>query len=77
MKGGLRRYIYPDCKIYCKRWLYQRLVAENYKNSKTAQMCIDLIKSGPKWVPGKTKRVVTLIKTTDHFCSAGAAFTRC
>jgi N-acetylmuramoyl-L-alanine amidase len=35
------------------------VIAENYKNSKTAQMCIDLIKNGPKWIPGRqNNRVV-------------------
>ncbi len=27
------------------------IVALNYKDSKTAQHCIDLIKNGPKWEP--------------------------
>ncbi|MFZ1530092.1 MAG: N-acetylmuramoyl-L-alanine amidase [Ferruginibacter sp.] len=27
--------------------------AENYAGTKTANMCIELIKNGPKWVPGK------------------------
>ncbi len=26
---------------------------ENYKNTKTAQACIDLIKNGPSWIPAK------------------------
>ncbi len=27
--------------------------AENYAGTKTANMCIELIKNGPKWIPGK------------------------
>ena len=39
------------------------VVAENYKNSKTAQMCVDFIKNGPKWVPGRqNNRVVNSYK---------------
>jgi N-acetylmuramoyl-L-alanine amidase len=29
------------------------VVAENYKDSKTAKMCVDLISKGPNWIPGK------------------------
>jgi N-acetylmuramoyl-L-alanine amidase len=31
----------------------REVVAENYAGSKTAQACIDLIKNGPLWIPGK------------------------
>ncbi len=39
------------------------VIAENYTGSKTAQMCIDLIKNGPKWKSAKQNgRIVTSYK---------------
>lgn len=39
------------------------VVSENYKGSKTAQMCVDFIKNGPKWLPGRqNNRIVNSYK---------------
>ncbi|HSN59771.1 MAG TPA: N-acetylmuramoyl-L-alanine amidase, partial [Ferruginibacter sp.] len=39
------------------------VVAENYIGTKTAQMCVDFIKNGPKWIPGRqNNRVVNSYK---------------
>jgi protein TonB len=29
----------------------REITTENYKGTKTAQACIELIKNGPKWIP--------------------------
>ena len=34
------------------------VVAENYSGSKTAQMCVDFIKKGPRWIPGKQNNLI-------------------
>ena len=44
--------------VVAKDGSVSNIVTENYTNSKTAQMCVDLIKSRPKWVPGSQKNAV-------------------
>jgi protein TonB len=44
--------------VVAKDGSVSNVVTENYTNSKTSQMCVDLIKSGPKWVPGSQKNAV-------------------
>ena len=44
--------------VVAKDGSVSNVVTENYTNSKTAQMCVDLIKSGPKWVPCSQKNAI-------------------
>ena len=34
------------------------VITENYAGSKTAEMYVDIIKKGPKWLPGKQNDLV-------------------
>ena len=44
--------------IVAKDGSVSEVTTENYATSKTAEMCMDIIKKGPKWIPGKQNDLV-------------------
>ena len=49
--------------VVAKDGSVSNVITENYAGSKTAEMYMDIIKKGPKWLPGKQNDlVVTSIK---------------
>ena len=44
--------------IVAKDGTVSDVITENYAGSKTAEMCVDIIKKGPKWLPGKQNDLV-------------------
>ena len=44
--------------IVAKDGSVSEVTTENYATSKTAEMCVDIIKKGPKWIPGKQNDLV-------------------